>query len=109
MRRFYRVNFWDRVRGDDITSQSIARSLFDFAVNAGDKVAIKLAQIVIGVTPDGAPGEKTLAALNAADPELFTARYTLAKIARYRDIVARDKTQGKFLLGWINRALKEAA
>jgi hypothetical protein len=31
--------------------------------------------------------------------------YALAKIARYRDIVQRDKTQIKFLLGWINRTL----
>jgi hypothetical protein len=32
--------------------------------------------------------------------------FTLAKIARYRDIVRKDKTQLKFLVGWINRALE---
>jgi hypothetical protein len=32
--------------------------------------------------------------------------YALAKIARYRDIVRKDKTQIKFLLGWINRTLE---
>ena len=31
--------------------------------------------------------------------------YALAKITRYRDIVQRDRTQGKFLLGWLNRTL----
>jgi hypothetical protein len=38
--------------------------------------------------------------------ELFVASYALAKIARYRDIVMRDRSQIKFLLGWLNRALK---
>jgi lysozyme family protein len=109
VRDFYRVNFWDRVRGDDIADQHVARSLFDFAVNAGTGTAIKLAQIVVGATPDGAFGPKTLTALNAMDGDRFVLAYALAKIARYRDIVTRDRTQQKFLLGWINRTLKEAA
>jgi lysozyme family protein len=102
---FYRENFWDKIRGDNLENQNIARSLFDFAVNAGVGTAVKLAQLVVGQTPDGALGPKTLAAMNAIDPEKFVLAYALAKIARYRDIVTRNRTQQKFLLGWINRAL----
>lgn len=109
VREFYKVNFWDRVRGDDIESQAIASSLFDFAVNAGVSTAIKLAQLVVGATPDGALGPKTLVAMNAHNPDLFRANYALAKVARYRDIVSKDRTQQKFLLGWINRTLREAS
>ena len=109
VRDFYREQFWRRVRGDDIADQRTASTLFDFAVNAGAVTAIKLAQIVVGVTPDGAFGEKTLAAVNGMDGEKFALAYALAKIARYRDIVTRDRTQAKFLLGWINRTLREAA
>ena len=105
---FYRENFWDKVRGDALESQAVAQTLFDFAVNAGVVTAIKLAQLVVGQTPDGALGPKTLAAINAIDPVKFVLSYALAKIARYRDIVTRDRTQEKFLLGWINRALREA-
>ena len=105
---FYRENFWDKVRGDAIESQAVAQTLFDFAVNAGVGTAVKLAQLVVGQTPDGALGPKTLAAINATDPVKFVLSYALAKIARYRDIVTRDRTQEKFLLGWINRALREA-
>jgi len=43
--------------------------------------------------------------INDADPEKFVLEYALAKIARYRDIVTRDRVQQKFLLGWINRTL----
>jgi hypothetical protein len=50
-------------------------------------------------------GSKTVAMLNTMDPGRFVMAYALAKIARYRDIVMKDRTQGKFLLGWINRTL----
>ncbi|MCX8017479.1 MAG: hypothetical protein N2690_06240, partial [Rhodocyclaceae bacterium] len=44
VRDFYRVNFWTPIQGDAIRSQSIAQTLFDFAVNAGVKTAVILAQ-----------------------------------------------------------------
>lgn len=109
VRDFYRSKFWDAVKGDYILHQSVAESLFDFAVNAGAKTAIKLAQIVGGVASDGDIGPKTLEALNAMDEGSFRIAYSLAKIARYRDIVTKDRSQEKFLLGWINRTLREAA
>jgi lysozyme family protein len=109
VRAFYLVNFWQVVRGDSITDQRIAEALYDYAVNAGPKVAIKIAQIVLSTTPDGVIGPRTLAALNAVDPQAFLPAYALAIVARYRDIVTRDRSQGKFLLGWINRALKVVA
>lgn len=108
VREFYRTSFWLPIKGDAIFNQDIASSIFNFHVNAGVP-ARKLAQVVVGVTPDGVFGDKTLTALNSIDAEVFKARYALAKIARYRDIVAKDRTQIKFLLGWINRTLKELA
>lgn len=102
---FYKSEFWDRVKGDQITQQRVASSLFDFAVNAGVGTAAKLAQIVISSTPDGIIGSKSIAKLNTVDEELFVAKYSLAKVARYAQIVMRDRSQGKFLLGWINRTL----
>lgn len=109
VRDFYKLTYWDVCRGDSILRQGTAESIYDFAVNAGPRTAIKLAQIVVGVTPDGSAGQKTLAALNAMEPEHFRPAYALAKIARYRDICTRDRSQLKFILGWINRTLKEAA
>ena len=106
---FYRDGFWSVIRGDAITSQKVAISLFSFAINAGDGVAIKLAQSVSGVKADGIIGKDTLIALNSMDTDLFLARYGLAKIARYRDICAKRPEQRRFIMGWINRTLKEAA
>ena len=104
VRDFYKANYWDNIKGDQLIHQSIAQSIFDFHVNTGRPARV-LAQIVAGVTPDGSFGQKTVDALNAQDPDKFALAYTIAKITRYRDIVQRDRSQGKFLLGWLNRAL----
>lgn len=101
---FYRVLFWDDIKGDQIADQMVASDIFNFYVNTGRPAKV-LAQVVAGVTPDGTMGAQTIAAINSADPEKFILAYALAKITRYRDIVQRDRTQGKFLLGWINRTL----
>lgn len=108
VRKFYFEKFWMQISGDHIDNQQIAENIFDFAVNAGVATSAKVAQIVCRVTPDGKIGPKTLASLNGADAEMFRAEFALAKIARYRDIVVKDRSQLKFFLGWINRTLKEA-
>ncbi len=109
VREFYRDNYWIPIKGDEITDQSVAESLFDFGVNAGPKVARKLAQVAVRVTPDGAFGPITMRAINSIDPEKFVLRFSMAKVARYRDIVNKNRSQIKFLLGWLNRTLKGVA
>lgn len=109
VRAFYRAHFWDVLRLEGVNDQRVAATIYDFGVNAGTAVAAKLAQIVVKATPDGKMGPVSLAAINSMVPDLFVLAYALAKIARYRDIVARDKTQIKFLLGWLARTLKSAA
>lgn len=109
VREFYREGYWDPVRGEDLP-QEIAESIFNFAVNSSAPyrpvIAVKLAQLVVGATPDGVLGPKTAEKLKAIDPQIFKLAYALAKITRYRDICMRDRTQTKFLLGWINRTLE---
>jgi lysozyme family protein len=102
---FYKEFFWDKMKGDDISNQRVAGSLFDFAVNAGVRTASKLAQLVVDTTPDGVIGKITVDKFNKVDDELFITKYALAKVARYTEIVKRDKTQIKFLVGWLNRTL----
>lgn len=107
----YKRDYWDRVRGDGIDVQVVAESIFGAAVNMGVKTASRLAQSALneimlgGVVVDGEIGDKTINALNKCTKTVFIAAFTLAKIAYYAHICNRDKTQSKFLLGWINRAL----
>jgi lysozyme family protein len=106
VREFYKTNFWDRVRGDDIKEQAIAETIFNFSVNTGVGVAAKLAQLIVGVTPDGAIGAKTVERLNICTAEKFLPAYALAKIQRYVDICMKNRDQSKFLLGWVRRSLE---
>ena len=113
VRDYYREGWWEPIRGDDIVDQGVAFTLYSFATNSSQRlrptVAVKLAQLVAGTTPDGVVGPKTLEAINAMNPELFVAKYALARLARYEQIVRRNRSQQKFLLGWLSRTLKEAA
>lgn len=108
VREFYRRHFWDAIKGDEIADQDVAGSLYSCAVNMGVKVATRLTQVVVGTTPDGDFGPRTLSALNSFNPALFLARFSIAKMARYAEIVRKDRSQAGFLLGWLNRVLKEA-
>jgi lysozyme family protein len=95
------------VRGDEIQSQAVAESIFDTAVNMGAKSASRLVQEALGIPkPDGIIGPKSLEAINGQPEQLFLAEFTLGKIGRYVAICGKDKTQERFLLGWIRRALE---
>ncbi len=109
VRNFYKEKRWDNVCGDEIASQEIAETLFDFAVNAGVRIASKLAQLTVGATPDGAIGPKTVKLLNDENEEMFDRNFALAKVARYAGICNSDSSQKKFLLGWLNRTLEVLA
>ncbi len=106
---FYQVNFWDKINGDQITNQVIANSIFDFGVNAGVSTSASLAQMVVGADSDGVIGANTITAINNFDPDHFLAAFTVAKIARYVNIVKKRPTSRKYFYGWVLRALGENA
>ncbi len=104
---FYQTMFWDSIRGDKIESQLIAESIFDFGVNAGIRTSVILAQMAVDAAADGIIGPKTLAALNSSDEEKFLAEFTIAKIARYINIVKKRPASKKYFYGWVRRALND--
>jgi len=103
---FYREEFWNKIKGNYFLNQSVAESLYDFAVNVGYSRAVKLTQIVVGTKRDGIIGPVTIKAINDKKPGVFNTRFTLLKILFYANLVERDKRQRKFFYGWVNRALK---
>lgn len=102
---FYRTNYWDRIKGDNIADDGVAASIFDFAVNAGLGAGVSLAQMVVGSEADGVMGNETTGKINNFDPDHFLAAYTVAKIARYLNIIKKRPSSQKYLYGWIRRAL----
>jgi len=109
-RDIYKRDYWDRVHGDEITSQVVAENIFDTCVNMGVRTGSRLAQVAVEIEPaDGIIGSQSLKGINGYDEGSFISNYTIAKIARYAYICNRNKSQKKFLLGWINRALGAVA
>ena len=107
VRSFYEVNYWDRIKGDELANQEVATSIFDFAVNAGVSTSSSLAQLVVGADKDGVIGNQSVQMINSFDPDHFIASFTVAKIARYVNIVKNRPTSKKYFYGWVRRALGE--
>jgi len=61
---FYKVNFWDKVGGDFIASQTIANNLVDAAVNEGIKGAVKRAQAIVLLAQTGVITPELVTKLN---------------------------------------------
>lgn len=105
IQQFYKVGYWDTVKGDDITDQRVANTIFDFGVNAGVSTSVILAQKVTEVNEDGVMTADTVTAVNAMEGDKFLAYFTIAKIARFIKIVQHRPASQKYFYGWIRRAL----
>lgn len=94
--------FWDKWQADRINNQSVAEILVDW-VWASGKYGITIPQQVLGVTPDGVVGPKTLSALNAQDPKKFFARIMAERKAFIERICVSRPKNNKFKKGWLRR------
>lgn len=116
VRVFFKIHFWDQIQGDIIGFQGVAFMLYDFAINAGLRTSIKVAQRIVGAKPDGILGNETISKMaayvtNEKEEKLFMAEFSLAKMTHYKNICLKDNRRRddhinsnlKFLCGWINR------
>lgn len=104
VKMFYKKNFWDRMRLDEITDQHKANEMFVFGVNAGCGRSVRLAQLVVGTVADGLIGPKTIAAINSYDVDEFDREFDEEEIKYYEAIVRNNPEKKIFLNGWKNRA-----
>lgn len=113
--------FWDRWKADKIQSQKVANILVDWVWGSG-KHGIVIPQRLLGVTADGIVGNKTLSAVNFADPDqlfdvIYNARVKFLKdiaassVAAYERRIGRKAreselmkyTKKRFIKGWLKR------
>lgn len=97
-----RPHYWNRWKADAIRSQSIANIVVDW-VWASGRPGISEVQRILGVTPDGVVGPKTLQAVNSADPVKLFDRIKGARLRFIADIMKRSPSQKVFLKGWTRR------
>ena len=106
-KQIYKLEYWDKVHGDDIQLQDLAEIVFDFFVNAGahasELLQRTLNQLGASLKVDGEIGENTLKALVNADPIKVYRRYKQGRIDYYNRLVSQNPSLRKFLQGWLNR------
>lgn len=98
--------YWDEAHCSQMSTAEIALLHFDMGFNAGNGAAAKMLQRVVGVTPDGAIGPATIAAVAAAataDHKALLVRLTGARATRFRKLAEADPLKAKFLVGWLRR------
>lgn len=100
--RVLRPHYWNRWRADEILNQSVANILVDWVWASGTH-GIKRPQRILGVTPDGIVGPKTIAAVNSMDPMELHFRIKNDRIKFIDEICQRDPSQERFRKGWMNR------
>ena len=107
LKKYYLGNKLDKVVND-----KVALSICDWAVNSG-RNGIKNAQMALNriagtnLEADGIIGNKTLEALNVVDAEKFLEVYHNLQRIYYRAKVEADRTQERFLTGWLNRVQRK--
>ena len=104
-KELYQIHYWRLIKGDEIKSQLIAETIFDFAVNAGVATAVRLIQRGAMIKDDGVIGKQTLEFINTQEEADFVVGYCVLKIQRYIDICEKNPTQKKYFFGWVKRAM----
>lgn len=113
--------FWDKVKADEIKSQSIANLCVNTVWGSGASY-IKVIQKTAGAYPDGIIGPKSLEVINSQDPRVlfnklwnrrkkFFLDIVKADVKRYEVKIGREATEYekkkytkyRFLNGWLNR------
>lgn len=97
---FYKFNFWDTIKGDLISNQTLANFVYDFSVNTGSGIMIMNKAISGKAAATILP--ETLQKLNT-QPAACYAAIKLARKALYDRLAKKSKTLAKNYNGWIAR------
>lgn len=111
--KIYLWCFWLPLNCDALPAQ-VDHAVFDQAVNAGARTAVRLLQRAVNTATaryntlleDGAFGQKTLLAVKALPADQLAAAMRTVAAARYRALAKADPSQNVFLAGWLARAAK---
>ncbi|WP_264524799.1 glycoside hydrolase family 108 protein [Flavobacterium sp. N502536] len=109
-KRIYKIEFWNKIHGDEIYNASIATYIFDFAVHSGVPNATKVVQqtlkdsyFKLNVSADGVFGTSTVNSINRVDPKIFYEKLDKNRRKFVEDIIKRDPKQKEYEKGWENR------
>lgn len=100
-RALYRRDYWVPA-GCDQVPDALRFELFDAAVNAGVRAAIRMLQVAAGADADGVLGPQTLRRVAMMDPAAALRRLQGARLDAY----TRAKAWPTFGAGWVRRVAR---
>ncbi|GGH18014.1 glycoside hydrolase family 108 protein [Mucilaginibacter phyllosphaerae] len=107
---FYKQNFWNPLRLDQIVCAQIANQLFDISVNSGTARGAKMLQQAINqfrgnnpIAVDGQVGPATLAAANSIGHQQLYNQINVLRAAFYNSIIQNNPSQAQFRNSWFSR------
>ena len=111
---FYQREFWNQWL-QALSSDDVAKRVFDAAVNMGSGTACKLFQQAVNAVPvplsgqiaeDGGWGLNTVVAANCCDPVALVAAFKKVRVFHYDTIVHEHPNDARYLTEWVARAEK---
>lgn len=115
---FYKSNYWDVNKLDDIGDQAVAEEMFDTGVNMGTSRAAKFLQKALNylnrngslyseLVVDGKIGPASLNALNIilndGDEKVLLTMLNVLQGQHYMNYMDKSPTQKKYARGWFKR------
>lgn len=104
-RAIYEDQYVKRPGFDQIPDTRLLHHLVDFGVTSGPTTAIRHLQTLLGVEVDGILGPETLQALSTVSLRDLSNHLMCSRLEMIGRILNRDKSQVRFALGWIRRAI----
>jgi lysozyme family protein len=104
-RAIYQKKYVDAPGFNKIDDKQLRTQLIDFGVNSGPAIAIQKLQSILNVTQDGILGRNTLESLALCHSEDINNLLVGERCKMIANIVSKNPSQVKFLVGWINRAV----
>jgi lysozyme family protein len=98
----YYNDYWSKMNLLSLIDDRLILHIFDMGVNAGPKTAIKMAQRIVEVKPDGIIGPETTEMINQYPGDLLN-MYKQERRKYYFAIARRKPDLQVFLPGWLNR------
>jgi lysozyme family protein len=99
---YYAEHYWKTLYSQ-IESQDVADKLFDMGVLFGIGTAVRILQLSVEITVDGAFGPNTLAAVNQADATSLLTTYKANLVTHAFNVVTANPALRKFVAGWGRR------
>lgn len=118
-KKIYKKYFWNKLNLDKIIDYNISFEIFEASVHCGTFIAAKITQKSINyiykclkiknfLKIDGIIGNKTITAINSLTNyyiKYYIIIFNLLQGQYYLNIIDKNESQSKFLIGWINKRI----